>query len=347
MVSKVTIRDVAGAAGVSVATVSRVLNSPDQVTPALRGRVARAAARLGYVVHGAARALATRRSGAMAALFPTLDNPIFAACIDAFQRRLDEHGYSLLVASAGYDSAREARELRTLLERGVDGVMLIGAAHDEESWALLRRGPPAVLAWTHLPAGGLAGIGFDNRAAARRIGEHLIGLGHRRIAMIAGVNSGNDRAAARVAGLRDALGAAGLSLRDADLVERPYTVADGQAAIRELLARPDPPTAVVCGNDHLALGAIAGARAQGVPVPQALSVTGFDDLDFAICAEPPLTTVQVPAAEMGRRAADHLVARARGEAPPSIVELEAPVVLRGTTAAPSRRLRAGAKDVPG
>ena len=339
MAPKVTIRDVARAAGVSVATVSRALNTPDQVTAALRERVSRAASRLGYVVHGAARALASRRSGAMGALFPTLNNPIFATCIDAFQRRLDEHGYSLLVASADYDAARETRELRTLLERGVDGVMLIGAEHAEESWALLRRGPPAVLVWTQ-EGGALAlpAIGFDNQAAARRVAEHLLGLGHRRIGMIAGITRGNDRAAARVAGVREALHAAGLSLDAAGLTERPYTVPDGLAGIRHLMAQPQPPTAVICGNDHLALGAITGARALGVAVPEALSVTGFDDLDFAACAVPPLTTVRVPAAEMGRRAADHLAALAAGEAPPPPVALEAPIVLRGTTARPPRRV---------
>jgi LacI family transcriptional regulator len=329
---KITIRDVADAAGVSVATVSRALSSPGQVSVALRDRVARAADRLGYVVDGAARALASRRSHAMGALFPTLDNPIFAACIDAFQRRLDAAGYSLLVASAGYDAAREARELRTLLERGVDGVMLIGAEHAEASWALLRRGTPAVLTWTHeAPLAGLPCIGFDNRAAARRVAAHLLGLGHRRIAMIAGVTDGNDRAAARVAGVRDALAAAGVPLDRGNLTERSYTVADGHAAVVELLARTPPPTAVICGNDHLALGAIAGARARGVEVPGQLSVTGFDDLDFAAFAAPPLTTVQVPAAEMGRRAADHLVALAAGKPALPTVELEAPLVLRETT----------------
>ncbi len=328
---KVTIRDVAAAAGVSVATVSRALSSPEQVSADLRMRVVRAAEGLGYVVHGAARALASRRSHAMGALFPTLDNPIFATCIDAFQRRLDAGGYSLLVATAGYDSAREGRELRTLLERGVDGVMLIGAEHAEASWALLRRGTPAVLTWTHeAPGSGLPCIGFDNRAAARRVAEHLLGLGHRRIAMIAGVTRDNDRAAARVAGVRDALEAAGLRLPAGRLTERPYTVADGHAAVIDLLAQPEPPTAVICGNDHLALGAIAGARARGVEVPRQLSITGFDDLDFAAFAVPALTTVQVPAAEMGRRAADHLVALATGQSPRPVVELEAPLVLRGT-----------------
>lgn len=332
------IRDVAEAAGVSVATVSRALNTPDRVTPALRARVADAARRLGYLGNGAARALASRRSGTMGALVPTLDNPVFAACIDAFQQRLDAHGMSLLVATAGYDAAAETRGLRTLLQRGVDGILLVGAEHEPETWALLPPGLPAVVTWTHRAEGcALPCIGFDNAAAAARITRHLLALGHRRIAMIAGLARGNDRAAARIAGVRAALAEAGLTLAPPLLAERAYSVAEGSAAMAALLALPEPPSAVICGNDHLAFGALAGARRAGLAVPADVSVTGFDDLDFLAHGDPPLTTVHVPAGEMGRRAADHLAALAAGQAPPLPAELEAPVVLRGTTAPPAAR----------
>jgi LacI family transcriptional regulator len=334
----VTIRDVAQAAEVSVATVSRVFNRPDLVTAALRARVHDAAERLGYVADGAARALASRRSRAIGAIVPTLDNPVFAACIDALQQRLDEHGFALLIASAGYDAARETREVRLLLERGVDGLMLVGAEHPAAAWALLdRRSPavPVVVTWTSEPARGTVScIGFDNRAAAKRIVGHLLQLGHRRIAMIAGPTAGNDRAIARVAGVREALRATGIELGPPYLTERPYTVPDGHAATVALLSLPEPPTAIVCGNDHLALGALAGARSLGLCVPQDVSVCGFDDLDFAAYADPPLTTVRVPAAEMGQRAADYLAAAAAHLQPPSTALLEAPVMLRGSTGPP-------------
>lgn len=337
MGNRVGIRDVADAAAVSVATVSRALNTPERVTPELRQRVREAAQRLGYLAHGAARALASRRSGAMGAVFPTLDNPIFAACMDAFQRRLDEHGYSLLVTSAGYDAGREARGLRTLLQRGVDGILLVGAEHEPETWALLPSGLPVAVTWTHRAEGlAPACIGFDNRAAAARMARHLLGLGHRRIAMIAGMTRGNDRAAARVLGVQDALAEAGIALRAPLLAERSYSVAEGHAAMASLLALPEAPTAVICGNDHLAFGAVAAAHDHGLHVPGDVSITGFDDLDFLAHANPPITTVHVPAAEMGRRAADHLVALAAGEAPPLPAELEAPIVLRGTTGPPGR-----------
>lgn len=340
----VTIRDVAQAAGVSVATVSRVFNRPDLVTAALRARVLTTAERLGYVAYGAARALASGRSRAIGAIVPTLDNQVFAVCIDALQQRLDAHGFALLVASAGYDAARETREVRLLLERGIDGLMLVGAEHPPAVWALLgRRAPavPAVVTWTSAAADiPVPCIGFDNAAAARRIVEHLLELGHRRIAMVAGPTVGNDRAAARVAGVRAALAASGLTLAPPYLSERPYTVPDGHAAALALLSLPDPPTAIVCGNDHLALGALAGARALGLSVPRNLSITGFDDLDFAAYAEPPLTTVRVPAAEMGQRAAEYLAAAAIGPAPLLGTVLEAPVMLRASTARPPSRLPA-------
>ncbi|WP_297854949.1 LacI family DNA-binding transcriptional regulator [Elioraea sp.] len=333
-----TIRDVAKAAQVSVATVSRVFNRPDLVTAALRARVQDAADRLGYLADGAARALASRRSRAIGAIVPTLDNPVFAACIDALQQRLDEHGFALLIASAGYDAARETREVRVLLERGVDGLMLVGADHPAAVWALIERRRPAVpvvVTWSGAAGRGTVScIGFDNRAAARRLVDHLLQLGHRRIAMIAGPTTGNDRAMARVAGVREALGAAGIALAPPYLTERPYTVPDGHAAALALLSLPEPPTAIVCGNDHLALGALAGVRSLGLSVPHDVSVCGFDDLDFAAYADPPLTTVRVPAAEMGRRAADCLAAAAGRTEPPATALLEAPVMLRGSTGPP-------------
>jgi LacI family transcriptional regulator len=177
-------------------------------------------------------------------------------------------------------------------------------------------------------------IGFDNRAAARRLCQHLIELGHRHIAMLAGLRKGNDRAALRVEGVRDALQARGLDFGPERLCERPYTVADGRSALRQLLSAPVRPTAVMCGNDVLAFGALFEAAAMGLRVPQDLSITGFDDLDLAGQMVPPLTTIRVPAAEMGRRAADQLVGVARGETAPQVTELEAAIVLRGSTGAP-------------
>jgi LacI family transcriptional regulator len=333
-VGRVTIRDVAQAARVSTATVSRVLNRPDRVDVRLRARVEAAVARLGYVVDGAGRALASRRSKTVGAIVPTLDNAIFAAGINALQLRLDDHGYVLLVASSEYDDVRERRELQALVERGVDAVMLIGTAHVDSVRAILAAAEiPAVVAWAIDRNSPWPCVGFDNARAMARIVEHLVDLGHRRIAMIAGITRGNDRAAERLRGAREALTRRGLEL--VHLFESPYSFGDGRAAMRSLMGLATRPTAVVCGNDVLAMAALFEAQRLGIGVPGDVSITGFDDLELASHLSPALTTAHVPAAEMGRRVADYLAAALAGQDMPRMTELEVRVVLRETTAPPT------------
>jgi LacI family transcriptional regulator len=329
---KATIHDVAAAARVSIATVSRALNTPERVRAELRARVRGAVDRLGYVTHGAARALASRRSHTIAAIVPTLDNAIFAAGINALQLRLDELGYVLLVASTEYDRARELRALRALVERGVDAVMLVGAAQAPDAAALLRRaGVPVVSTWICDAAAPWPTIGFDNARAMARVVDHLWSLGHRRFAMIAGIAEGNDRAARRIAGVRRAL--AGRARKGASLavVERPYAIREGRNALRELMAARPRPSAIICGNDVLALGALFEAQAAGLRVPRDVSITGFDDLELASHVVPGLTTIRIPAAEMGRLAAEQLVARLLGRPALATTELDVELILRGST----------------
>jgi LacI family transcriptional regulator len=168
--------------------------------------------------------------------------------------------------------------------------------------------------------------------AMTRLTRYLLDLGHRRFAMIAGITRHNDRAAQRVIGVRDTLAAHELDLQNDCLIECPYTIADGRSALATLISRRQPPTAVICGNDVLAFGALFECLARGVRVPQDLSITGFDDLDLASHVLPPLTTMHVPAVEMGLRAADYLIARGTGDALPDRVELEPNLIVRGTTA---------------
>jgi LacI family transcriptional regulator len=174
-------------------------------------------------------------------------------------------------------------------------------------------------------------VGFDNRAAGRTIGEYLLGLGHRRIAMISGVTDGNDRARDRVAGVRAALKRANLALEC--LVHAAYTLQAGREALARVVALAQP-TAVVCGNDILGIGAIQQAQALGIGVPGELSITGFDDMEIATVVSPALTTVRFPIAETGLQAAKYLVARLRGDAPPACLELPLELVRRASTAPP-------------
>ena len=319
----------------SIATVSRALNTPDKVNDGIVARVRSSADALGYVPYRAARSLVSRRFNAIGAIVPTIDNAIFAKATQALQSQLNAHGYTLLLASTEYDPAREIVEVQTLVEHGVDGIVLVGAEHQPGvERLLLAKRIPFVNTWIYEAASAAPCIGFDNRAAMGRIANYLLDLGHRRFAMIAGVTRNNDRAAQRVAGVREALGARGLELPVARVIECPYSIADGRSATAMLLAQAEPPTAVICGNDILAFGALFECLAKRVRVPEALSVTGFDDLDLALHMQPPLTTMRVPAIEMGLRAADYLIARGRDDTVAHRIELEPSLIVRGTTGPP-------------
>jgi LacI family transcriptional regulator len=274
-----TIEDVARRAGVSTATVSRVVNHPEGGRPALRARVESAVAQLGYVPHAGARTLRSRRTGTIGAVFPTVDNAIFAKAIDALQRRLAEADHQLLIATSGYDPAVEESQALNLLRRGADGLVLCGCAQRPALLARLRsRGVPVVhvMSWP-LPPGHI-GVGFDNAGATRQVVRYLLDLGHRRIAMLAGVTRDNDRAAERVRGVREGLAAAGLTLPPEAITERRYALAPARDGLRYLLGASPRPTAIVCGNDVLAIGAMLEAQRLGLDVPRDLSIVGFDDL---------------------------------------------------------------------
>ena len=330
-----TLQDVAVRAGVSSATVSRCLNAPDVVRPAVRHRVEAAIAELGYVLHGPARALKTQRSHTVGAVIPTIDNAIFASGIQGFQDRLVQAGYTLLLASSNYDPAQEVAQVQSLMVRGLDALMLIGEDHAPALYELLARtSVPYVNTWVYHADSTHPCVGFDNRAVARRLADYLLDTGHRNVAMIAGETTGNDRAADRLAGVRDALARRGLAFAPGAVLERPYTISDGRAALRHLMGLEPRPSAVICGNDILAFGALFGCHELGIAVPGAVSITGFDDLELAAEMVPALTTVHVPSQAMGRLAADYLLARLAGETVPQTTQLEANLVVRASTGPP-------------
>ncbi|MGE0313537.1 MAG: LacI family DNA-binding transcriptional regulator [Lautropia sp.] len=347
-----TVADVARAAGVSTATVSRALNLPQQVRPALQARVAQAIERLGYVPHAGARALSLNRSGTFGIVIPTIDNAIFAHGLQAFQRRIGVHGYQLLLAFSGYRVDEELAQALNLMQRGVEAIALVGTSQRPELLErLARRGLP----WAHTgsfpaPAGG-ACFGFRNRRAVGGAVRHLLELGHRRIAMLSGVVDGNDRARDRVRGVSQALARAGAPLRPEGFAEAVYEIGPARDAASRLLAASPAPSAIICGNDVLAWGAMLEAAARGLSIPADLSIVGFDDLPLSRHWQPPLTTVQVPIARMWELAADHLVERVRDPAiGPVQVEIPVELVVRGSTgpapAAPRRRpLRRAAPTV--
>lgn len=333
-----TIDAVAALAGVSTATVSRTLNKPDAVREPLRRKVEAAIARLGYVPHAGARALMLRRSGTVGAVFPTVDNAIFAKAIGALQRRLGESDTQLLIATSDYDVEREMRQAMNLVTRGVDALALCGLCqHPKLLKFLRRRGLPSVHVMVEGPADDTVCVGFDNAAATAQATRHLIALGHRRIAMLAGICANNDRAAARVAGVRSALRAARIAFPPHRLLERRYAIADARDGLHELMRHRPAPTAIICGNDVLAFGAMIEAQRMGLIVPRDLSVVGFDDLELARHVQPTLTTVAVPTEAMWTIAAERMLAALRGETVPPSTRIDVALLVRESTAPPPER----------
>ncbi|MCC7215389.1 MAG: substrate-binding domain-containing protein [Burkholderiales bacterium] len=336
--------DVARAAGVSLATASRALADPALVRERTRKGVLDAAAMLGYVPHGAARALATRRSRTIGAVFPPVDNPIFAGATHALAQQLAAAGYTLLLASHDYDYDAELAATRALIERGADGMVLVGLVHRPETLATLARaGIPYELTWSLDCTGRHHCVGLSHRSASIRITQHLLDLGHREVAVIAGDTAHNDRARERLDGVRDALAARGIRLPARRVVEVGFSVARGRAAFAALLERAPGFTAVIGGNDPLAIGALLECRARGIAVPDAMSIVGFDDIELAGELAPGLTTIRVPSAEIGREAGRRLLARLAGRSVPKVKTMPAPLIVRGTTGPPPH---AGAKPAP-
>ena len=331
-----TVFDVAREVGCSIATVSRALNQPTRVSPVIRQRVIDAVSRLGYVPNGSARALRSAKSRLMGAVIPTLSHAIYARLIESVQGRLSARGVSLLHVAVGYDLKLEAHHIRLLLEQGVEGVVLVGAHHRPESFSLLRDREVPFVATYAIGGPGIPFVGFDNYKAGGMAARYLADLGHRKLAMLAGIAKNNDRAGERVRGYRDAAGRAGIGKDDIEVVEAPYRMDSGEAALRVILDRRPEVTAVFCGSDILAVGAMKECRKRGIRVPTDLSIIGFDNLEVAEYLSPALTTIAIPAETMGARAAEFLLAGPAEQQMHARVELETQLIVRETTAPPGR-----------
>ncbi len=305
-----TLQDVAAAANVSTATVSRALNNPDAVVHETRERVLDAVARLGYSPNFGARALAARRTNTIGAVIPTMENAIFARGLQSFQETLSQGGCTLLVASSSYRLDLEEEQVRALVARGADGLLLIGKQRRQSVYDFLNgRGIPYVVAWTYQQDTDHTYVGFDNRLAAAAMVNRVIDYGHRRIGMIAGLTTDNDRARDRLCGVRDAVDGFTQEEITLTVVEAAYSYQEGGKAAESLMkaASGQRPTVLVCGNDILAVGAIKQLKKMGLSVPLDVSVTGFDDIEVATIVDPALTTVHVPHRDMGGLAAQTLL----------------------------------------
>lgn len=325
-----TLHDVAKQAGVSPATVSRVLVRPEIVRPSTRSRVAHVIDQLRYRPNGLARALAGGRSRTIGFVVPTLDNAIFSRALQSMQTTLAQAGYHLQVSSSDYSLAAEAEAIRALLEGGIDAIVLVGAMRAPAADELLRNARiPVIVTWVedeHWPS-----IVVDNERAGFLAAEHLLQLGHRRLGLISLPLRNNDRQQKRVEGAKRALSRAGIALPMAYLQERPPVIAGGRAGCAALLKLQEPPTAIIGCVDYQAVGAMLEVQEQGLRVPEDVSIVGIDNLELGEHLSPPLTTVHVPTAIIGERAALQIIGRIEGRTLPRRDEVAIELTVRKST----------------
>lgn len=325
----VGLRDVARVAGVSTATVSRAMNNPDAVSEELRARIASVVDHLGWVPHGAARALATRRTGTIGAVFPTLTHGDFARAIQSLQHELSTAGYTLLLACSEYNPKQEYEQVRKLIERGVDAIILVGEAHHSDVSALIQKNAiPYVNTFVYNPDTHGTCVGPDNRKALYRLTKYLIELGHRSFGVVAQTAENNDRAQARLDGIRDALAEKSIAIQPRHFAQGFWGIHEGRQLFRRILETKPWPTAVICGNAYLSVGAVLESQAMGIRVPEDLSIVGYDDIEVMSELPIPITTVRVLSDEVGRRAARLLVAKLENKTIDLDLECDAEIVVR-------------------
>jgi LacI family transcriptional regulator len=313
MSRRVTMADVAREAGVSLMTVSRVINDKDGVSAATRRRVWAIVERLDYRPSGIARGLATQRTGTLGLVVPDVANPFFADVARGVEHVAHAEGYNVFLCNTEEDPRRELAVLQSLEEKRVDGVVLCSSRlGEEELRASLARHPATVLVNRRLEGERVVGaVLLDDAAGGRLVVGHLLEGGHRAVGLLAGPpasHSGRQRAQ----GYRAALAAAGLLPRPAWQVSCGANVDAGQRAARDLLAGHPELTALFCYNDLVAVGALQACTDLGLRVPDDVAVTGFDDIRLAALVTPPLTTCRVPRYDLGARATRLLLDRVAG-----------------------------------
>jgi LacI family transcriptional regulator len=309
----ITIDHVAAAAKVSTATVSRALNRPETVSAALKEKIHSVIKKLGYIPNAGARSLMLKRSGTIGVIVPTLDNAIFAQGLAEFQRQLNHSGHQLLVASSNYDPGIESTQITNLLVRGVEGIALFGTSQQREALKLLKtRGIPYIhVGSLSAPLQGYAS-GFDNREAVKLGVRHLLDQGHKHFGILTGITENNDRAKDRVNGVLELLAEKKIHIKPEVIVECPYELQEARLGLKKLLLNNPKITAIICGNDVLAMGALLEAQKQGIKVPKELSIVGFDDLEISRHLLPSLTTIHIDAVGMWAQAANHLISQING-----------------------------------
>ncbi|MEO6012706.1 MAG: LacI family DNA-binding transcriptional regulator [Devosia sp.] len=329
-----TIQDVARQAGVSAATVSRVLSSPGRVSQSTRERVSKAVSEIGYTINEAARSLRLRRATTILAAMPGIGNPFYSTILDAIVTVATSRGYGVLVA--GHLGDNPAKWLADYYHSNrADGLLLFDGALDTRKLHAFtgeNASMPIVASYDELPDPQINSIITDNLQAAERAVQHLYDLGHRRIGHISGP-SRNTFPHERLVGFRKAMFERQLPIRDEWVYAGDYTIAGGRVAASHFATLAERPTALFAANDEMAIGVIAGLHRAGIECPRDISVIGFDDSTVAASFVPALTTMRQPREEIGRIAAETLINILEGKrsAEPIRVVLESTLVVREST----------------
>jgi len=327
------IYEVAKRAGVSTATVSRVLSQPSVVAPDTRRKVMAAVERLGYTPNAAATNLRTLRTKKLVVTVPDISNPFFSLILQGIEEAAQREGYSVLLGDTQHDEQREERYALMLRRKEADGLIFLGHRLPKEAAALVRSMPgraPIVNGCEFSPRLGIPSVHIDNATAAADAMDHLYRLGHRRIGIVTGpLVSPLSRERLRGATLRARAEGAE---HEFVVMHGDFSIESGAIAAERLLERAERPTAVFCFNDEMAMGVLQAARRHAVRVPQDLSIVGFDDIRFARHMDPPLTTIAQPMREIGEGTVRLLLDILSGKtATPASVTLPHALVVRGST----------------
>jgi LacI family gluconate utilization system Gnt-I transcriptional repressor len=327
----IKITDVAAAAGVAPMTVSRVINTPDRVSPETTARVREAIDRLGYVPNLIAGGLSSRKSRMVAAIVPTISHPMFAGLVQAFSDSMRRAGYQVMLSISGYEGTDDEGLFRALLGRRPDALLITGSGYTPGALQMLIEAHiPVVEIWdvSTRPIDML--IGFDHAQVGAEVAAFMLAKGHDRFASL---TAGDSRALARSRGFTVAASKGGGTVLLEHVVRAPSTIAAGREGMRMLLPMLDRRCAVFCSSDLIAFGVVTEARVHGVPVPEHLAVCGFGNFELSETNEPPITTVNLEGVETGRSAAAFLLRRLAGEPPRDADRVQVPfhIIERATT----------------
>jgi DNA-binding LacI/PurR family transcriptional regulator len=330
---KPTIYDVAREAGVSIATVSKVINNTGRIGEETRKKVMKVMDELNYQPSVVASALTGKSTYTIGLLIPDLANPFFAEIARHVEDFSQQNGYSVVMCSTDYDREKEAKYISLLRQKSVDGIILASRCKNKELLRdLIDNRFPLALIDLHLPEFPLDSVEVDHFQGGYQVTHHLLSLGHRTIGVIAEESRSSQE---RIHGYKQALEDAGLMFEECNVITTDFTVEGSKNATPKLFALKNRPTAIFACNDLLAIGVIQALRELGMSIPEDVSVAGFDNTILANATNPPLTTVDQPKQEMGRQVVDLLIKNIEGKTgPKQRIILLPEIVVRQSTSAP-------------